>query len=253
MLAVLDRKHPGKIARDEQLRISVMALLHDVGHGPFSHAFEKVTDTDHEDWTRHIILDDTTEVNAVLRAHDAALPAVIAILFDKTSGADAFQGSMRALVDIVSSQLDADRMDYLLRDSMMTGSRLGQIDMSWLVRCVDIDFEKQTLFLSHKGLQAAESNILARHHMFKSVYFHKTTRSAEVMLKSVLEAITLKLRNGADWQTLIPGTGPHLLPAMLGRLDMQSYLRMDDVSVWELLKCCGDSRIRRSAILAMDS
>src|SRR5699024_719206 len=94
--------------KEERIVCLFAALLHDIGHGPFSHSFEKVFDLNHEQYTQRIILEDT-HVNRVLKNVDPALPKKVAQVIDKT-----YEDQL--LVSVISSQIDADRMDYLLRD-----------------------------------------------------------------------------------------------------------------------------------------
>src|SRR5262245_33613025 len=102
------------------------ALLHDVGHGPFSHVMEHVTGFHHEDWTRRIILDPETAINKILASRDASFPDKVASLYDHS-----FRPAF--IWQLVSSQLDCDRMDYLLRDSLMTGAKYGIYDLEWVL------------------------------------------------------------------------------------------------------------------------
>src|SRR5262245_59922913 len=104
---------------DEQETVCLAAaLLHDLGHGPFSHAFERVTEIHHEELTQRVIEDPDSEVNHVLAEHDRSLPRkVIDVLHCRPK--------RTFICDILSSQLDADRLDYLLRDNVMTGSQYG--------------------------------------------------------------------------------------------------------------------------------
>ncbi len=155
------------------------ALLHDLGHGPFSHVMEKVFRFHHEDWTCRIVLDPKTEVNQVLRSFDKDLPEKIASLY-KRNYSPAF------VSQLVSSQLDCDRMDYLLRDSLMTGAKYGIYDLEWVLHALRIDEETDRVYVESKGLYAVEEYLQARYYMFRQVYFHRTLRSAEAVLVSTL-------------------------------------------------------------------
>ncbi len=169
---------------DEHTKIIVMsaALLHDIGHGPFSHAFEKITQDSHENRTTEIIEDSLTEVSKALRQYDPVLPHDVSRFFEKEAGSED-GGIPTYLTHVVSSQLDADRFDYLLRDSYAAGVGYGDFDHRWLISHLHVDEGKSRLYLSRKALLAAEAYIFARYHMYRTVYFHKTTRAAEVMLR----------------------------------------------------------------------
>jgi HD superfamily phosphohydrolase len=118
------------ITKDTKIVVLAAALLHDLGHGPFSHAFEKVTRIHHEQRTRQIVLDDSTEVHRTLSNHDKQLPELVAGFWAQ----DLRKGKMpKYLAHIVSSQLDADRFDYLMRDSYATGVNYGEFDYRWLL------------------------------------------------------------------------------------------------------------------------
>ncbi|HEY9232454.1 MAG TPA: HD domain-containing protein, partial [Blastocatellia bacterium] len=151
------------------------ALLHDLGHGPLSHVMEKVFRFHHEDWTCRIVQDESTEVNRLLRDYDARLPEELAALY-KHNYSPAF------VTQLVSSQLDCDRMDYLLRDSLMTGAKYGIYDLEWVLHALKIDEASDRVYVESKGLYAVEEYLQARYYMFRQVYFHRTLRSAEAVL-----------------------------------------------------------------------
>lgn len=111
---------------DDRLLALAAALLHDLGHGPFSHCFETIFDTDHEEFTRKIILGNT-EVNEVLKRVSVDFPLEVAKVIDKTH-------ENRLVISMISSQIDADRMDYLQRDSYYTGVSYGNFDMERILR-----------------------------------------------------------------------------------------------------------------------
>jgi uncharacterized protein len=178
---------------DEGQRCIVLAaaLLHDIGHGPFSHAFEKVTKLKHENFTHQIIADESTQVHQRLRSVDTSLPDRLKRFFSegKEEG-EATQVELPAyLTHVISSQLDADRCDYLLRDSYATGTNYGQYDLDWLLSHLQPQPDGRRFFLSRKALSAAEAYVFARFHMYRTVYFHKTTRAAEVMLRLVFQRL----------------------------------------------------------------
>ena len=176
-LGLLAAQHD--VSADSRVIGRAGALLHDLGHGPFSHVIEKVFRFHHEDWSRRIILDENTEVNKVLRQYGESLPAKTASLFDHSFKPD-------YISQLVSSQLDCDRMDYLLRDSLMTGAKYGLYDLEWVLHALRIDELNDRIYVEAKGLYAVEEYLQARYYMFRQVYFHRTLRSAEAVLASAL-------------------------------------------------------------------
>ena len=108
-----------------------------------------------------------------------------------------------ALAQLVSSQLDVDRMDYLLRDSLMTGAKYGIYDLEWIINALAIDEENDRIYVAARGLYAVEEYLQARYYMFRQVYFHRTLRSAEAVLKSTLRrALKLLQNNEQVWHAL---------------------------------------------------
>jgi uncharacterized protein len=184
---VLDRlSERHSIGQNDRVAARAAALLHDVGHGSFSHVMEKVLSFHHEHWTVQVILSDQTEIGALLRSHSPELPAKVASIIEGK-----FQPS--ALAQLVSSQLDVDRMDYLLRDSLMTGAKYGIYDLEWIINALAIDEEADRIYVEARGLYAVEEYLQARYYMFRQVYFHRTLRSAEAVLRSIIRR-ALRLR-----------------------------------------------------------
>jgi hypothetical protein len=121
MLAKIIADDEIEVTGEQKTIVTVAALLHDIGHGPFSHAFEKVTTDKHESRTLQIILDPETEINRTLREINENLPNKVSEFFNEDVDENS-DGAPSILTQIVSSQLDADRADYLLRDSHATGA-----------------------------------------------------------------------------------------------------------------------------------
>lgn len=161
---------------EERLVTLCAALLHDLGHGPFSHAFEKVFTLDHEQFTQAILLGDT-EVNAVLSRVAPDFPQKVADVIGKTY-------PDKLVVSLISSQIDADRMDYLQRDAYFTGVSYGHFDMERILRVMR-PAEEQAV-IKYSGMHAVEDYIMSRYQMYWQVYFHPVSRSAEVILTKIL-------------------------------------------------------------------
>ncbi|SOB89641.1 hypothetical protein SAMN05880501_10140 [Ureibacillus xyleni] len=176
---IVDDVFRGRAEWDDNERLVVLcaALLHDLGHGPFSHAFEKVFHTDHEYFTREILLGDT-EVNAVLRKVSADFAERVALVIEKNY-------TNPLAVSLISSQIDADRMDYLQRDAYYTGVSYGHFDMERILRVIR-PRQGQIVFKA-SGMHAIEDYIMSRYQMYLQIYFHPVSRSAEAVLNQALK------------------------------------------------------------------
>lgn len=180
----------------DRVVVMIAALLHDVGHGPFSHLFETVLkktgygtedDYDHEKWTLRIIRENK-EINDILNKYGSTLLADVRSIIDKTH-------TKRHLISIVSSQLDADRFDYMMRDSHMTGVHYGRVDINWLLRNLkkrkttlkDENYEPERVVIDIKrGVSTLQDYILGNLNLYKNVYLHKTVQAADAMVISLL-------------------------------------------------------------------
>ncbi len=223
MTRVLDRLgEKYRIRGEDRAAANAAALLHDIGHGSFSHVMEKVMGYHHEGWTVRAVLSEETEVGGVLRSYSSELPQRVAAIIEGK-----FQPA--ALAQLVSSQLDVDRMDYLLRDSLMTGAKYGIYDLEWVINALAIDVEADRIFVAARGLYAVEEYLQARYYMFRQVYFHRTLRSAEAVLRSALHrALELLEAGGEVW--CAPGSA---FEKVLRRepLTLKEHLEMDDSDV----------------------
>ena len=177
------------ISGEARIAVQCAALLHDVGHGAFSHVLESILDFHHENFTVEAVLSGETEIGKILKHFSIDLPENIA---------DIIRGTFRpmALAQLVSSQLDVDRMDYLLRDSLMTGAKYGVFDLEWIIKSLEIDEANDRLYVSARGIYAVEDYLQARYYMFRQVYFHRTLRSAESVLRSLFRRALHLFQNG---------------------------------------------------------
>src|SRR4029079_3201754 len=192
MSRVLDRlSEKYSINEDDRTAARAAALLHDVGHGSFSHVMEKVLGLHHERWTVEAVLSEATEIGQLLRSHSPELPGKVAAIIEGK-----FQPA--ALAQLVSSQLDVDRMDYLLRDSLMTGAKYGIYDLEWIINALAIDEAADRIYVEARGLYAVEEYLQARYYMFRQVYFHRTLRSAEAALRSIIRRALRMLDDGHE-------------------------------------------------------
>lgn len=198
----------------ERLLTLSAALLHDVGHGPFSHSFEKVFDTDHEEWTREIILG-KTEINQVLSRVSSQFPQAVADVIEKTY-------SNKLVTSIISSQIDADRMDYLQRDAYYTGVSYGHFDMERILRVMR-PMEDQVV-IKQSGMHAVEDYIMSRYQMYWQVYFHPVTRSAEVILSKIFK----RAKELYESDYIFKHAPHHFYSFFHGKGSLNDYLRLDE-------------------------
>jgi uncharacterized protein len=159
-----------QLDEDTHTLVRSCALLHDAGHGPFSHVSERVLDLSHEELTSKLI-------------KESQLGDILSERFSVKEVLKVINGE-GPLGQIISGELDVDRMDYLLRDSHYTGVAYGVIDVERLIYNMKLD--DGTLLLRSKGVQAAESMLLARYFMYPSVYQHHTTRIVNSMFRRCL-------------------------------------------------------------------
>ena len=211
-----------EISVEARTAVRVAALLHDIGHGAFSHVIETILDFHHENFTIEAVLSDETEVGQVLHEFSPQLAEDVA---------DIIRGDFRptALAQLVSSQLDVDRMDYLLRDSLMTGAKYGIYDVEWIIKSLEIDEENDRLYVSARGIFAVEDYLQARYYMFRQVYFHRTLRSAESVLRSLLRRALELFQNGKPvW---FAANTPFEKILKSERLSLREHLELDDADV----------------------
>jgi len=170
----------GVVSFDDIQNLRLAGLLHDIGHGPFSHLFEEIFEEkrkiSHEDLGRDIIL--KTEIGDIISKNGFDKKLITKLAFGDSK--------LQFMNEIISGTLSADIMDYLLRDGYFTGAEHAKIDHHRLTHSLDV--YKNKLALDKSSLVNFETMMISRFQMFKAVYFHKTVRAGEVML---LEAMAL--------------------------------------------------------------
>lgn len=244
LVKVIEQQMGIKLAEDRVFQTCIAALLHDVGHGPYSHSFEKVQKDilgknarKHEDWSAEIICSNDGGIAKILTQSTSV---EIANRLRKKDPSDIFDS-------IVASQFDGDRLDYLVRDRYMTGVQLGGFDFDWLFDSIrvgkitvaheggDDPYAVDGLYLSEKGIRAAEGYLIARFHMYEQVYLHKTTRCMECMLQSLLREAANNIRNSGNVADVFPATIPFgkFLRGQL--LEVSEYLSLDDALLFGVI------------------
>lgn len=176
----------------ETIQVMCAGLLHDLGHGPFSHMFESITQKKHEDITMELILDEKTEVHQVLKKEHGDLPNLIVSILNHSH-------LNKMLSQMISSQLDADRMDYLLRDAYETGTSYGKFDLERILRTLRV--KDGNLCVKESGMHSIEDYIMARYHMYWQVYLHPDAKSYEILIELFIKRYQ-KIRNQIKIQSL---------------------------------------------------
>ena len=216
-----------ELSEYDKICVMLAGLLHDVGHGPFSHAFEHVTKHSHEDYTAKIILG-KTELNQVLAEVSPRLPEDIVSIIEHNHPND-------ILNQIISGQLDADRMDYLLRDSYFSATSYGQFDLERILRTMrvrKIDENKKALVVKYTGIHSVEDYIMARYQMYWQVYYHPVARSYEAVFIQLFNRLKDIFKDNkeyfSDMKVLIPFLEKNVV-------SVEEYFKLDENS---LLYCC---------------
>jgi HD superfamily phosphohydrolase len=224
------------------------ALLHDIGHGPFSHLMEEILGSVHrsspeksfchEEMTKRIIEDSSTDVYQVLSQCSTDLPQSVAEFFDKKKTV-----SKKWYHRIVSSQLDADRLDYILRDSQMAGMKGCGYDLDRILQHLFIDATSgvenaENFMLDTKAIEALESALLVNDQLYRAVYYHRKARIASAMLKALLLRVATLVNEDPGSQESLFDDASHPLLALLkegGKISVAAYLRITDHTIWNLI------------------
>ncbi|MBF0625649.1 MAG: HD domain-containing protein [Magnetococcales bacterium] len=213
ILRALLNRQPTLLDRSELLAIKTAALLHDLGHGPYSHVFESIFGPDlrHEPLGWALVIGHPDLV-ATVDHHCARLgldPEDFRRRLARLWGVEGAAGPPPLGQQIIASQLDADRMDYLLRDAYFTGVAYGRYDLEWLLhslRVATVDGSPRLCVDLAKGPAALESYLAARDNMYRQVYDHKTVRAFDALLHHWFQALMDCYRQRHP----PPGTPPEL-------------------------------------------
>ena len=213
MIDVLN-KQGTKFSEADRMLILCAALLHDVGHGPFSHSFESVLGIDHEDFTRRILLEET-QINHLLESYASGFSKKVSDVIEKTY-------PDQLIVSLISSEIDADRLDYLLRDSYFTGTPYGEIDLERILRTMRVENGK--VVFKSSGMHALEDYLFSRYQMYWQVYLHDCSLSFNALIESLLSRVRSLIKNKYPFKCDV-----QLFERVFSdRVAIEAYLRMDD-------------------------
>ena len=205
-------------SEDDYQLIRIAALLHDVGHGPFSHVFEhllvKFLKKTHEDINVWVV--QKSELKEILKKLGFNVDDVA-----KLSVGWLHKPNRVFMDQIIRSAVDVDKLDFVIRDTFHTGAQYGYVDVFRLIQTIDV--LEQNLAVDQGALSSLESFILARIESFKSIYFHRVGRAVQLMLAMAME-------EAKDELGLVDFKTP------------EEYLAYDDYSVWAMLKKSKKSR-----------
>ena len=245
-----DIERDNEIAWTIKYQTIAAALIHDIGHGPFSHTLEEILNSlyaergselhfNHEEMTHKIVTDKTSSVHRVLAECNPALPERVADFFDESK-----KNSKKWFHKIVSSQLDADRLDYILRDAQMAGLMGAGYDLDRILQHLFIkgkNLAANNFILDRKAIEALESALLVNDQLYRAVYYHRKVRSATAMLKALLMragSLSLDASLGNHENKLFPDSSHPLLLLFQqgGDIRPADYLRLTENSIWSLIE-----------------
>ncbi len=222
VVKILEKKQGMQFDAKEKLAFNLACLLHDIGHGAFSHTSEEAFGLDHEDYSIAIIEDEHTDINKVLSTFSQELIDDITLFIKK-------QHHNKILVSAISSTIDIDRMDYLMRDSHFAGVVYGQFDVDRLIKLIDVEDDKM-VFLE-KGVRTLEDFIMARYHMFEQVYLNDKTIKYETLAIEILKRVKQLHEDNYRFKSNIK----KLKPFLEGKPTVKEYVAVQDYYLLELI------------------
>lgn len=237
----LNNIHISISEKDKELSL-LIALLHDVGHGPFSHAFEGVLDKNHEQWTKEIILGDTEINREIVQNFGKEYPTQLVELISEENSKinnKIVKGELNlffVIKSLISSQLDADRLDYLVRDARSTGVIFGDIDLSRIIKSIRITEVDDEIYVCvpQKNVLDIKNYLLARDNMHESVYFHPTKCELEEIIKLIFKRCRELVTEDSLFEEIIPNYLKSLIKDK--DISLENYVYLDDYVIITFFK-----------------
>lgn len=224
-----------------KLLIRSAGLLHDIGHGPFSHAFEKIFKVNHEDLAINLLQNNSTELNKIITDFDDKVVSENFIYWITLLIQGKF--SVYWIQDLISSQLDFDRIDYLVRDCYMCGLKAVNIDLDWLFEHMTIapvgekkvkEEQYRLVIDDKKGIYLLEGFVVSRFHMYEQVYYHKTTRCAEQILLTLIGRVIDLIKCGDSYFNNEPFSNL-MLEFLKNKNNLDLFLLLDDFYIFSVV------------------
>jgi uncharacterized protein len=238
-----------KINDEEKFCTVVAALIHDIGHGPFSHALEEILSENeiqfhHERMTLRFLLDPDSSVHQFISAADKSLPEKIAPYFEQER-----RKEDHWTYKIVSSQLDADRLDYLQRDAVFAGIRGQGFDIE---RILDLlcSSEGKRIGVERGAIEAIEAYLVTLDLLYRTVYYHHTVRAATRMLLSLFKRAATLHRLGDRSVFVETGSPVAVLFDRGEEISIREYTDLTDVQIWSLVYAWRSNRDKIMAELS---
>jgi HD superfamily phosphohydrolase len=169
-----------EITENDIKEVLCAALLHDIGHGPLSHSFERFVNQNHEEYSIKIIKSPRTKINEIISKNNINIDAVCSLIEGTHKGSHWKQ-------QLISSQLDCDRLDYLMRDSYYSGIVLGKIDLSFIISSSKILDDK--LAFESKAISSIENYLVSRYHMYFQIYENRSAIGFEMLIENIFKRV----------------------------------------------------------------
>ena len=195
------------------------ALLHDLGHGPLSHTSETIFDHNHEKWSQNLV-ENYSPINSILKKYDNNLPEQIGELFESK------QLFSKPLKTLISSEIDCDRLDYLLRDSYNTGTKYGLIDLERIISALTFSPDGN-IAVKPKGLIAIEHFLVLRNLMYRTIYNHRINEISTWILEKIIHT----LKDNINKKVWIDKSLYKLIFAP-ENIDFDDFLKNDDITFY---------------------